>query len=85
MNVAYQVLNLERVDSNYGEQHEKSIIATLVYTVDNSIVKVFLPSRVDASTFTDDELASYNESEKNMYLYYHGMIGRCIHVTFNTL
>jgi hypothetical protein len=43
---------------------------------------VFLPSRISADEFSDEDLEKYNSEDPTVYLVYKGMLGRAINVEF---
>jgi hypothetical protein len=77
----YRVESIEKIQSNFAD--EQVLLATL-YDSDLGQIRVFLPSRIQASKFSDEFVTSYNASSTacKMFLIFNGMLGRCIDVEF---
>lgn len=78
----YRVDTFEKINSNYAD--EQVLLATLFDISDLVQIRVYLPSRIQASRFSDDFIKGYNScpTSDKMYLIYNGMCGRCIDVEF---
>lgn len=78
----HRVMKFEKVNSNFSD--EQVMIATLMLDDQPAQIRVFLPSRIQASMFSDVFINAYNSSaiQDKMMLVYKGMAGKCINVEF---
>ncbi|KAF4513976.1 UNVERIFIED_CONTAM: hypothetical protein B566_EDAN018373 [Ephemera danica] len=81
-NFSYVILQFEKYESQFGGER---LLATILDVDGETKTKVYLPSRIPAELFGDDEIATYNAGEPSLKLVYKGMLGRAINITITPL